>query len=471
MISYALSLLPSLASLTLNNTGYVPLIPDCVAGRLTHFCVSAEGAPESRPRTELLAPALSRMTALKGLELAVPGAAGFRPPEALQLLDAAPLASLQTLKLGPVGRVEIFCSFANGLLDTVELYNETSYEVPYRDISAVLGTAVLPSRAMGPRLRLLRLCEVEADYVPPTSDPATELYARCDEVQVVAMLARAQTHVLSLLRLLGLPEKLVCQVAMDGDYGIVNLMKELGVGSASEAEMGDGGPGCSSAGSGGGGAGGGRSGPSKPPLVVLTPEQVAGRAVGRMVGRSSEESDTDFVVLRGPLLRGLVDIPRALHCWLERVAAEAGAVMRGAHIISSYRPLPSASAVVVGCTCSAAAKAVAAAARRMGHRHAACGGGGGSGQAMVEAVHSELTWRDAILQVLQALWDGEEESEGAGAAGSAGAEAGAAGGGGSGGDDSGGDAIELQRVRRLLETWQGLLLVPQQKSLGQLPGS
>ncbi|KAG2483258.1 hypothetical protein HYH03_017856 [Edaphochlamys debaryana] len=455
LASHALSLLPSLTNLSLGDCDFVPLIPDCVAGRLTQLKVASHIVDE-RPSGKALATALSKMAAAKKVVLCVSSECSFWARDVRLLLDAVPKQSpLQKLKLFPIGEasVQLSCTFAGGHLDTIEWHNEEAYDAPYSDISAVLGTAVLPSRAMGPRLRLLVLRTVEVDEEPFTPDPAAELYARCDKIRVVEL--KGGDHLsatLSLLRLVGTPEDLMWTVAMDNSFGNIALRDTEEEAAQSDDDVssacGEGGGGAAGGGdgsSGGGGPGGGRGGawsrPDKPPLAVLPLEGISSR-VFECMATATEGCRDDCLLLRGPYVRGLIaaDAARtALGDWLQQVSADAaeGSVRR-------YRVLPSAGALVVDCRTSAAAKAVAEAARRLG---GAAGDGSGSGGAVVEVVHSKLSWTCAIQEVLQALWDGEGE-------GSAEAPAGRA--------EAAGSAFqsELERLRCLLETWEGLRALP-----------
>ncbi|KAG2483259.1 hypothetical protein HYH03_017857 [Edaphochlamys debaryana] len=168
-----------------------------------------------------------------------------------------------------------------------------------------------------------------------------------------------------------------------------------------------------------------------------------------MASAPAQGDGRDCILLRGPFVRGIMAAPPALRGWLQQVSADATGKR-----LERYFPLPSAGAVVLECTSCEGAKAVAAAARRLGEAVNKDGGG----VALVEAVHSERSWQEYIVQVLQALWDGEGE-------GSAEAEA-------VGAEAAGGAAqSELERLRCLLETWEGLRAMPAAVKLEPLPAS
>ncbi|KAG2485374.1 hypothetical protein HYH03_015865 [Edaphochlamys debaryana] len=334
LASYALSLLPNLANLTLNDSHYVPLIPDNLASQLTSLSVDALEDPSTRPTSAELATVLSKMTALRELDVGVSWQCPFGPEDVRQLLDAVPRTSLRTLALYPVGEDanDLRCTYAGGFLDTVEIKNEISADLLYTNLSSILGTAVRRSSAMGPRLRLLKIGLVEADGVPDP-DSAAELYARCESTQL-----------------------------RDSMYGFADMETILSIV--------------------------GRLG---------VPERLSAAA-----GRGG-----DLVVLRGPLVRSLIGVPRVLQGWLKEVGASAAAALGLPQGIHRYRVLPSAGTVLAQAVTPSGPGAVAEAARLLGGTSS----DGGGGVAMVEAVPSGLLWHMAVLQVLQALWDGEVEGD------------------------------------------------------------
>ncbi|KAG2485373.1 hypothetical protein HYH03_015864 [Edaphochlamys debaryana] len=434
LASYALSLLPNVANLTLNDCHYVPLLPASLAARLTQLSVFAHEMLETRPTAAELATVLSKMTALRELHVSVAWQCPFGPEDVRQLLDAVPRTSLRTLEVHSVGEEsnQLCCTYAGGFLDTVEITNEISPDLPYTVLSSILGTAVRRSSAMGPRLRLLKIGFVEADGIPDP-DPAAELYTRCGSIELGDLIGGEDMDtILSLVERLGVPERLRWNVGIDDYYEVVRLKGQR------PSEPAGVGPSSGSAGSRGGGQG--SSGRALPAARVLSLPAVIERAVERMV-KPTTGPGGDLVVLRGPLVRSLIAAPRALQGWLQEVSASAAATLGLSEAIVTVRMLPSAGTVLAQAAMAAGAGAVAEAARLLG----GAAPEGGTGVAMVEATHSGLRWRTAVVQVLQALWDGEAEGDSGGAAGQA---------------APGGPSSEVERLRCLVETWQGLRDMP-----------
>ncbi|KAG2501541.1 hypothetical protein HYH03_000048 [Edaphochlamys debaryana] len=426
MASYALSLLPSLSSLSVEDPRFLRLVPDSLAAQLTQLHVCALGAQEDRPTAEMLAATCSKMAAIKELSILYPRTCPFAPQDVSRLLDAPPLSALESLTLYPVGNVamELNCSFAGGCLDAVDFGKDPA---PYSKISAILGTAVLRSRAMGPRLRLLTLAQVDVDAEPPNPDPAAALYARCNGIQLGNLMGcRHVRPMLCVVRLLGLPQMLTWDAGKVYTCLTVDLLR-----NGSEA--------------------GGRHAGSAP--VVLPTATLIQRCLER-IARTVDENAETSVVLRGPFVRGLIASPRALEGWLQDVVAALPSKPMTAF---QYRALPTCGAVLLeynaGSRTAPVVRAVAEAALPLG------GAADGDSPAQVEAVSSSLLWSDAAVQVLEALWDGEEEE------GEAGAPAAEAPAGGSPGGAEARTAAELERLRCLLETWEGLRDVPKSLEL------
>ncbi|KAG2483254.1 hypothetical protein HYH03_017852 [Edaphochlamys debaryana] len=431
-LTLALSMLPRLTDLTAD-WSYLPCIPSGLAGQLTRLELTSIDGSE-RAHAADVAAALAGMTALQelSLETEYTNATNLTPADVVEILDAVP-PSLTSMSIAPIKAdpdapepFSLWAAFANGRLDTIRI--DSPGPTPYGQVAAVLAAAVLPSRALGPRLSLLELsdCTAEESLPDPDHDPAADLLARCAKVTLGTLTGGGHASPASgmlLVRKLGVPESVAWHVASDV-WAEVQLT------------------------------------PPKPGLatrpLTLTPAAVVERAVARMAASPAEPGCASTVLLRGPFIRGLVVVPAALHVTLQSLSAAAG--FNSSHYIVRYEALASAGAVVLQCSSTVAAEAAVAAAGRLA---AAAGGGGGVASAdiggdgaVLQAVCTRLHLSTALDQVLQPLWDGKD-GEGEGAAGSAGAEAGAPGGGGGGGSA----ASELERVRSLLETCHGLRMV------------
>ncbi|KAG2483253.1 hypothetical protein HYH03_017851 [Edaphochlamys debaryana] len=423
LMTLALSMLPRLTNLTADWT-YLPCIPSSLAGQLTRLELTSVDSSDRPPVAEVVA-ALPGLTALQELSLDSEGAGAFSPAEVLEFLDSAP-PSLNSMTLGPIRPsaeasepFSFSATFANGRLDTI--HANGPWPMLYAQVAAVLAAAVLPSRALGPRLGLLKIIDLGAEQAlpDPDQDPAAELRARCAKVSLGKLTGGGHATAASgmlLVRKFGVPETVKWHVA-NNVWAEVQLT------------------------------------PPKPGLLTraftLTTAAVVERAVARMAASPAEPGRASTVLLWGPLLQGLVVVPAALKATIQSLSVAAAC--NSDHYIMRYYSVLSAGAVVLTGSSAEAAEAVVAAAGRLA---AAAGGGGGSG-AVLGAMCTRLHLSAGLNRVLQPLWDGEEQGEGEGAAVSAGAEAGAASGRGGGGSA----ASELERVRSLLETCHGLRMV------------
>ncbi|KAG2491522.1 hypothetical protein HYH03_010098 [Edaphochlamys debaryana] len=195
-------------------------------------------------------------------------------------------------------------------------------------------------------------------------------------------------------------------------------------------------------------------GPLPPPMPL---PDLLERAVERLAATTRPTSPGPLhpvlLLLRGSAVRELLADPTALHAWAQQLAKGVAAGGRGPAVagslhVSRYRPLATAGAVVVECGYGTAGLAAAEAAAEVARQLVAAGSKsdgapGGSAEAsaapaacVFEAIQTGLRVNGALMQVLQALWDGAEE--------------------GGPGPATGSREGELARLRWLLETWEGL---------------
>ncbi|KAG2483167.1 hypothetical protein HYH03_017959 [Edaphochlamys debaryana] len=437
MVASALSLLPNLTSLTVADWGYLPLIPEGLAAQLTRLEVNLDPQGQDRLQALRLPPSMpAGFRALRELVLRADGEDAFTHAQLAGFLDALP-PTVQRLSVGPVKGpyiIQFDFTLSGGVLESVEVCGEL---IPSRELSVALATYLLPSRALGRRLGLLTVANLSVSPTPaaagptPTPDPAAEFLACCDRVNVRSLHSGGDIEAcLSVMRLYGIPEQLLWEV---GSWGGTSSLRLRGARAPAAA-----------AGSTGGAV-------LAPPAKALTASAVVERAVRQAVAFPSEHRSR-WLVLRGPLLRGLSEAPEALDAWLRRVRTEAGEGT-DPFFPPCYTLLHTEQAVVLRCT---SAEAVAAAAQRLG---AAFGPG------MLEVRVLRYSWDYTVAEVLQAWWDGEAEGRGGGAAGSGEA----AGGSGSGGRrGAGGAGSELERVRCLLGAWEGVQALAPERMLGRL---
>ncbi|KAG2490795.1 hypothetical protein HYH03_010717 [Edaphochlamys debaryana] len=407
-----------------------------------------------RPPVDAITGHLSSMTSLRCLCFNISGntrADEWKLSEMRTLLDSCveALPCLETLSVWPVDVGEaggaahkptnedwliVSCTLAGGVLTRVGITTGVCCE----QLSRICTEVLLPCKALG--RRRLPLLEVDCVTTHREDDEplaAAELISRCDCVAVTTLDVGPDCTVqstLSRVRLMGLPEEVTWCDAYTNDvgYGTVRLRGQR----------------CTAAADGSAGAGSG-AGPVSA-SAALTPEQVLQRALARMLA-AGWGAGSASVVVTGPLVRGLLTYPAALHAWVQRVRSEAatGADRGPAYI---YLPLAGPGAVVMECKSGADVQAVAAAALRhaaveaqAGSPAAAGGTGGGADAEPAEARLSRLSLEELLAQVLQAWWDGEEQ----GGAGGAAAPSGSGGGGRA-------PWPQLERVRLLLEMAEGL---------------
>ncbi|KAG2491573.1 hypothetical protein HYH03_010141 [Edaphochlamys debaryana] len=194
-------------------------------------------APIQVPR---LVEALPRMTALRELNLLDPATidGGLTATEVRQVLDGLPY-SVQRLTLHakrPRGRrappCDVACQLSGGLLTSFTLWDcdEEDYHGPDyldsdgeddgyspltpRSVLSSLATALLPSAKLGPRLPLLSLGLWMLAGRLPSSNPAAELLARCEEVRLGGITLDLRVRrcsagaAVAIARLLGVPTRL-----------------------------------------------------------------------------------------------------------------------------------------------------------------------------------------------------------------------------------------------------------------------
>ncbi|KAG2502076.1 hypothetical protein HYH03_000569 [Edaphochlamys debaryana] len=381
LASHALSLLPCMSSLALAEESLLACLPDDMAGRLTSLTLSY--GDRARPPAPVLIAAVGRLTCLRELViLADVGDHNALSHEGLlALLDAAapPLRSLLVTHVGNEYLETRFELSAAGALEAVHLTTDDSPSsyITYAAIAALLTEAVLPSRVMGPRMRLLELGQLSPQGLLSDPGAAMGFFARCDRVELPGlMMEPGREGAVELARLLGLP-RLLLRSQIEAAITLH--------GRGNEASR-----------------------TSLPP--ALSAPEVVQRALQRM--DSGPGPGASSVILRGSLVRGLMVFPAALSAWLQQLSKQVqGAAPAGVNSprIGAFRRLPSAGAVALSCIGPAAAEAVAAAAQRLAEeaRGNTCCDAGAA--AFLDVRLCQWRWEDAVQQVLQALWDGEED--------------------------------------------------------------
>ncbi|KAG2491523.1 hypothetical protein HYH03_010099 [Edaphochlamys debaryana] len=432
LASSAFSPLRCLRKLTLQHSAWVACLPECLS-QLSSLKVGLD-----EQWREEIPDALARLTALKKLELEGEDYVSVLDTDDVSLIMDAAVPSLETLRMRPWEPIqecgflaEVACQFRGGLLTCVAVEAPDGAEdgLTHAELLHYLAGALLSCRTLGPRLgRLelkLKLCVAAA--ARDTDPAAAELLARCDTVDLKDMElveGLSTAAVLEAVRHYGLPRRLVFDVA--GRWSSLQLRREGPPPSQPKARP---------------------PGPLPAPLPLPA---LLERAVGRMAATPGPTGQgpwgPPFLVLRGSAVRELLADPTALHAWALQLAEKVAAGGRGPAAVGGrvhgYRPLPSAGAVILECGTGAAANAATKAARQL----AGAGGGGRCPAARVlEAIQTRLDTYQAAVQVLQALWDGEEE--------------------GGPGPATGSREGELARLRWLLETWEGLEGLPEEVEL------
>ncbi|KAG2491528.1 hypothetical protein HYH03_010101 [Edaphochlamys debaryana] len=447
------NLTPHLTSLSLSSLSWVVGLPTGVAARLRSLEVISLGGAERSQTVYHLACAVSRMTSLRSLTLEA-GAldtasiddvdeenweevepvhnthAFFQAELMPRLLDSLP-PSLESLRVKQVElrfdndlalRFKLTCRLASGLLTSVLV--EQANELKLR-LEAYLGNGL------------------------PNADAVAELLSRCDQVSLWGLVCNLE-HVrspeealeaaLDCTRLFGLPEKLLWTSRLTG----VLQLRPAGSWAGS--------PGWS----------------WRPPPAVVPPAAVVERALERMACSNPAGEDT-YVVVSGIGALQALSLGTLLHLWVQQmsrnIVAESGwcpSFVHGVtwysspyseHRITCLETLPCAGATVLTCGSRLTALKAMLAVWEQARLFMAidpCSLGLQEAPVLVAKLAS-LPLDRALLQELQALWDGEQES-GAGAS-----EArGSASSGGCGW--RGGTGVD--RLRWLLETWEGLQALP-----------
>ncbi|KAG2485397.1 hypothetical protein HYH03_015883 [Edaphochlamys debaryana] len=487
LASHALSLLPQLTKLTVSDFWYLSCIPPPLAANLTHLTVAAaEAEQRARPKARDLAPHLTGLTSLAELRLFATKAYGFSPSGVVQLHRAIPLQpSLRKLSLSPVACSthskgcsvgSLVFAFTGGQLQTVEISTGRRSRA-YRDLAALLAAAVLPSSLLRRRLPCLRvLGTISVSNGPRDPDPAAALLARCDEICSDKLSGGASAQATyGVIQRLGLPK----QFAWDAGPGVrveVRLRPFKPTPPAGVRRQ----------------RGGGDGGDGQPqPAAPLEASELLRRALERMRWRAGRPRERYLLLLSGRTVQRLLPDPHALAAWLQRLGADAaagGGDTDEGGPVASYRALPDVGCVVLACRSEAAWDAVLWAAMwtappPLGSATGGAadigsggdgggsgsggsggggtastsagggGGGGGGGRYDLTAEPAAMGWGEALRKVLQALWDGKPRR---GAHTNAGAPS---------SRSDGGPAGELDRVRWLLETWEGLRTLPSEEPL------
>ncbi|KAG2491515.1 hypothetical protein HYH03_010092 [Edaphochlamys debaryana] len=337
------------------------------------------------------------------------------------LLDGMP-PSVQRLTVAPVwwsgdldiqSDLEVDCCLTNGVLTSVNvcaLPGEQEELPNHGQLSAFLAESLLPCNKLGPRLgRLgLQLC-LEAVEHPPNPDPAAELLARCDTVELEAVKWCGASRIPALEEIwqrIAPPRQLRWGV---GVTGTLHLLHADASGRGRRA------------GRGAGGSDRERStGRLPPPLLV-------GDLVRRAAAHMATAAGPGHTVLcRGPGLTAALEAsPKAVCKWLGMRARGAisdlttsGVLQAESQPDSLYRPLPCAGACLLECQ-GAVSEEVAArtaelarqrVARAEQRRQGATGGGGGAAEDAwlqgVDVLTTSRTLNGAVMQELQELWDG-----------------------------------------------------------------
>ncbi|KAG2491514.1 hypothetical protein HYH03_010091 [Edaphochlamys debaryana] len=417
LASCAFAHLRCLRALNLRDYAWVTCLPAGLARQLTSLEVDPDSLGCEEFTEEVLA-AIAKMAALEDLDLNSGFDARFDTRELGLLLGAAgpSMRSMRIYGWEPQEdvRIEVRCKLSGGHLTSFSVEDVAQESIQHANVSAYLAEVLLPCRALGPRLGLLELdltLKVTAD-APPDPDPAAELLARCDMVDLVYMEMEEGASAEALLE----------------------ALRRKGPPPSPPALM-----------------------PGLPPSPVSMPA-IVGKAVQRMAAApaSSTFGVEVFLLLRGSAVRVLLAVPAALHAWAQQLAKEVAAGTPGPGQgwrlrVSGYQSLPTAGAVVVECGTGAAGLAAAEAAAEVARQLAGAGGDGGvpdggisdgSAAAVLDAVPTGLGIDSALIQ---ALWDGAEE--------------------GGPGPATGSREGEVARLRWLLETWEGLGGLPRKMEL------
>ncbi|KAG2491512.1 hypothetical protein HYH03_010089 [Edaphochlamys debaryana] len=443
LASVAFSQMRQLTQLSLEDFAWLLCLGDRLAAQITSLNVSSHCLARGAVARDL--PGLvSGMTALRSLTLRTAMDDQLTTSNARQLVDAVPPSlehmELYRLPLGTDLDVTVYCGFSGGLLTSFHVDDAMSDEgVTHAGLSAFLAAVLLPSPKLGPRLGLLHLeLPLLVDGAPPPSpDPATGLYGRCDAIKLWKVTCNAEGRpddVLAAVQRFGQPQLLSHYAT--GQYGVALQLSTRPAEAASAMP------------------------PAQLPPVPR-PATVVARAVERMAAAAAADPgfrhSSTAILLRGSSVRPLLAVPTALHVWVAQLAAEtaarapAPAPAQGSRSsrrsrLHSYLPLPITRAVVLYCGGGEAAEARAFAqvavdaALRLaapGDEEEAGGGGRGAGEGStgllgLEVLPTQLFLLPAMAEVLQSLWA-----------------------------DVQGRGSERERLAWLLEAWEGLRGMPE----------
>ncbi|KAG2491572.1 hypothetical protein HYH03_010140 [Edaphochlamys debaryana] len=461
----ALSSLPHLSSLTLSDRDWLPYVTTgALAVRLAVLRVGLSDEPGGT----VLSPAgvtacVARITALE--ELTLCRSMSFSPAELRHLMDALP-PSVRRCCVERVGRREphhcaVALELTHGLLSSFEVTSSRALKFMFAaTLQDLVVTALLPSRALGPRLPCLRVRpELSVGDERLKIGPSfSQLASCCDQIQIGSMSlmpSSSPTDALALARTLGVPEALEWGLR-SGDILCVRLRDPTHPSPSTDLRAPS--------------SGGGSSGRAKRRALPPAADVVLRRAVQRIAAASAATNAAPGsgpgcklprrLLVLSPAMQSLAKQPQALSGWLRQINDEMAETCPGEWLgparVDSFRPLPTAAAVLLECSSAAAAEAarrlmtaeavkpaVAAAVVTEGQAMAAPSGGAAGGSGGAGAVQqgppaqavlpASLGLAEAVSQVLQALWDGEEQEGGPGA-----------------------DVAGLERLRWLVRTMGGL---------------
>ncbi|KAG2491566.1 hypothetical protein HYH03_010134 [Edaphochlamys debaryana] len=441
-VAASLASLSHLTALTLEDYGWLPCIQPGLTERLQELHLGGAASDAAPPCRTLLAAAVAGMPALRVLCLGRGACLG--PAELKAVLDALQ-PSVRTFTAREVrlchhadGPGAVTCELVGGELASVAIaQGRMGCKFHAADLAALLEAALLPCRALGPRLPSLSLdlrltpgLHGEATAAAPAFGPgALDLLSRCDAVRLSALEANGcpPGAVLEVSRLLGTPDRLQCGVAVRLRAPASQHPAASGglEGSCSDSSTST-----------------GACAPREAPWVLRRAMQ-AMTWVGAHAGSEPEGPlgwPLGHLLLHGPALAQLTASPPALHAWAQQLNAElssrhaptgpSSAAPCSGHStpqcgarpprpprVVGYQPLPALGAVTLACNREAQAlgAALAAAVREtLAACSGACGGGisgagVGASQPGLRVQPVRMWLSDAIGQVLGALWRGEEE--------------------------------------------------------------
>ncbi|KAG2491548.1 hypothetical protein HYH03_010119 [Edaphochlamys debaryana] len=497
----ALAALHRLTSLTVSSFAWLPYIAEAGLSSLTKLNVAGNGWACPRPKTDAIVAMLSTLPALRELRLSCDFFHEFHAADVHNLLAGLP-TTVQSVSLAPAALYspppntrdaqlcgDVAFGLSNGFLTSVSIHPDNTKRAkptPAGQLSRFLVDAILPCRALGPRLEVLHL-HASLDLFSAHGSAAgglagaAELLSRCAQVEIDELVGGYADgrDVMDMARFVGgVPGQLSRHTEGLGQLVVV-LRRSCAAGAEASAEaFAAAGAACGprgAEGTAGAVAGAGVLPPPMPGPDVLR------RAVQRMTSppppiRSQDGSGSSWgsspqpaalhgggykpalspglgsaegagagagvaaLVLRGPEVEaGLAGLGAgpchqrsaalgalvARCCLPLRGAAGAGSASAGGAAATSRgdrRPLRFWALPSAGVVLLEAAGTLRPEAAAPGEAAAAG----------VEVLPARVGLAEAVTQVLQGLWDGTEE----------------------GGPCSG--ARELERLAWLLEAWEGL---------------